>query len=105
MLRKSRDKINIYTTYGMTEHYYLESPPTAMQSSNIFEKSKKINSDLIIPTQHVIDVGSTYTFQKLHLDVNAEINNLLDKKLYDRFRVQKPGRNFRIKVSYRFTKQ
>lgn len=97
-------RANLYSSYGMTQHYYLHAMPKALQGSSIFEKPRIDSEIFIIPTQHVVDFGATYTFPKWPLDFNFEVNNILDEKLYDRFRVQKPGRNFRVKISYRLNK-
>ena len=63
------------------------------------------NPELEVPTQfsHVIFVSYNFGKQS-EFTVSAECTNLLDARLYDNFKMQKPGRAFAIKFGYNFTK-
>ncbi len=88
-----------YGNYSYVEKYLLNSIPKS-EEPTLFGK---VNSDAnIIPTQNIIDCGFLYKAAKLPISVNFEINNLLNAQVYDGFRVQKPGRNFRVKLKYSF---
>ncbi|MEL6534427.1 MAG: hypothetical protein AAFQ98_03390, partial [Bacteroidota bacterium] len=56
-----------------------------------------------IPSQFSLDVGYSYTFPKRTLSLAVDVSNVLNAQLYDNFLLQKPGRAFALKVSYRIT--
>ncbi|CAM1373983.1 TonB-dependent receptor [Tenacibaculum xiamenense] len=89
-------KWQFYGSYNYVEQYLLNAIPKN-QEPGLFEK---IQSDGIIPSQNLIDAGFTYTLPKIPLSFNMEVNNLLNAKAYDGFRVQKPGTNYRFKIKY-----
>lgn len=54
-----------------------------------------------VPQQLSHDINFTYTTgQKGRLQLIAECRNILNRKLYDNFSLQKPGRNFSGKIRY-----
>ena len=63
------------------------------------------NDELEVPSQLSHDLFVNCTFGKRQeFTVAAECTNLSDERLYDNFKMQKPGRAFALKVAYRFTK-
>ncbi|MEM9143014.1 MAG: TonB-dependent receptor, partial [Bacteroidota bacterium] len=58
------------------------------------------NPENSIPVQHQVDLGTKYRFSKANLTVALQVNNVLDREVFDNFRIPKPGRNFNIKLSY-----
>ena len=47
----------------------------------------------------------SYNFgKKQEFTVSAECTNMADARLYDNYKMQKPGRAFAIKVGYTFSK-
>ena len=63
------------------------------------------NGDIVIPRQVSHDIYVTYNFGKRReFTFTAECRNLLDERLYDNFRMQKPGRSFAFKIGYNFSK-
>lgn len=85
-----------YTHYYFVEKYLLDA----------VEKSKEpplfgsTNNKSVIATQHLVDLGITYKLSKQPLWLNLQVNNVLNTKAYDGFRVQKPNTNFRFKIKY-----
>ena len=57
-----------------------------------------------IPTQYVHNVSLTYSLFNGRYNVSLECRNLTDTKMYDFFRIQKPGRSFNVKLRYYFNK-
>lgn len=53
-----------------------------------------------VPTQFSHDVNLSYSFLQKHFSLSAEMNNITNKKLYDNYYIQKPGRNFMFKLRY-----
>ncbi|MEM6526119.1 MAG: TonB-dependent receptor [Bacteroidota bacterium] len=94
----SEGKFEVYINYSFVEKYHLTPIPKA-QESPLFGAVSAINN-LLIPTQHVVDVGCTYKFSKPELWLNLEVNNLLNNEVFDNFRVPRPGINYRIKLRY-----
>ena len=63
------------------------------------------NDELEVPSQLSHDLFVNCTFGKRQeFTVAAECTNLSDERLYDNFKMQKPGRAFALKVAYRFIK-
>ena len=87
----------IYGNYTYVEQYLLNSIPKSEEPSLFGKADSDAN---IIPTQNVVDLGVTYRKKGLPISINLELNNILNTKTYDGFRVQKPGINFRLKLKY-----
>ena len=63
------------------------------------------NEDYDIPTQFSHDLFVSYNFgKKSEFTVSAECTNIFDARLYDNFKMQKPGRAFAVKFGYSFMK-
>ncbi len=102
-VRYSPDKIwlmgnwQFYGNYAYVEQYLLNEIQKS-EEPMLFGKANSDNN--IIPTQNIVDVGLTYRNKILPLRINLEVNNVFNTEAYDGFRVQKPGRNCRIKLKY-----
>jgi len=102
-LIKQGDLASIYINHSFVEKYpYLMIPKN--QELAIFEpvSNSPITNmeDQIIPSQHIIDMGFIYKWHNLPLWINIEINNILNTKSFDNYRIPKPPRNFKIKIRY-----
>ena len=63
------------------------------------------NEEYDIPTQFSHDLFVSYNFgKKSEFTVSAECTNIFDARLYDNFKMQKPGRAFAVKFGYSFMK-
>ncbi|QTE23922.1 TonB-dependent receptor [Polaribacter cellanae] len=91
--------LDVYANYNFTEQYLLRPTPKILEPA-LFERDLGF-TDLIIPEQHKIDFGVTVNFQKLPISINTEISNIANAKLFDEFRIQKPLRAFRLKITYK----
>lgn len=54
----------------------------------------------IIPEQLSHDISLGYTLEKGKYNIMLECTNFTDRKLYDNYRLQKPGRAFNVKLRY-----
>ena len=83
--------------------FYLETIPKNLEPGGFLglTGSASLNSNLIIPNQHLLNAGFSYGFLNKKVYVAAEIRNILNKDIYDYYRVQRPGRSFHLKLSYR----
>lgn len=59
------------------------------------------NNLAIIPTQLLTHVGISYAFPKHHFTLSLDAKNIFDRQVYDNYGLQKPGRAFFVKISYR----
>lgn len=71
------------------QKYYLSFPGLGASSS------KKV-----IPEQLSHDIALSYSIKNGKYNVSAECANLTGEKLYDNYRLQKPGRTFTLKIRY-----
>ena len=55
----------------------------------------------IIPTQDVHNVGMIYTFPDKKISIGLNAKNIFNKQVFDNWALQKPGRSFHAKISYR----
>ena len=55
----------------------------------------------IIPTQDVHNLGAIYTFPDKKISVGLNAKNIFNKQVFDNWALQKPGRSFHVKISYR----
>lgn len=78
---------NVYANY--VDQYYLKSTSNGDPSTRRF-----------IPEQFTQSVAAAYAFGKGKYNVGLECNNITDKKVYDYFMIQKPGRSFTVKFRY-----
>ena len=63
------------------------------------------NPELDVPTQFSHDLFVSYNFgRKSEFTVSAECTNIFTARLYDNFKMQKPGRAFAVKFGYNFLK-
>ncbi|MEM9389047.1 MAG: carboxypeptidase-like regulatory domain-containing protein [Bacteroidota bacterium] len=90
-----------YASYSFVEQFHLTGIPKSQEPS-LFGQPSNI-SDLLIPSQHVVDIGGTYKVLDTDFWINLEVNNLLDNEVFDNFRVPRPGINYRVKLRYQLT--
>ncbi|MGC4233079.1 MAG: TonB-dependent receptor [Niabella sp.] len=80
------DKMSINYNFLYVHSYYLYPGKQAFK--------------LDIPEQLSHDINITYTLKNSRYNIGAEAKNITDAKLYDNFRLQKPGRAFYLKLRY-----
>ncbi len=82
--------------YSYVEKYLLSSIAKSMEPDLFGSVDEDAN---LIPTQQVVDVGTTC---KLHTKypvwINLDVNNVLNAKVFDAYKVQKPGINYQLKI-------
>src|SRR5699024_11844880 len=67
--------------------------------------TSKINTSRIIPVQHLNNLGIVYVRnlkEKQSIAFSAEFKNVFNEEIYNEFKMQSPGRNFRMKITYSF---
>lgn len=97
------DFLQLFLHYNFMREFYLETIPQNLEAGGFLglSGSANLNSNLIIPNQHTVQMGFLYNFSP-PLALGGEIRNVLDNQVYDFYRIQKPGRSFHVKMSYKF---
>lgn len=97
-----KDNLKVFVNYNFLREFYLETIRKDLEPGGFLGLSGQanINSNLRIPNQHLLNAGLTYKLPSGKVNIGAEVRNLLDKDLYDYYRIQRPGRSFHLKVSY-----
>ncbi|WP_374741607.1 TonB-dependent receptor domain-containing protein [Parapedobacter sp. 2B3] len=98
----NHDLLKPYVNFNFIREFYLNYIPRDKEPQGflgIFGKSAVPIKDLV-PDQSLISVGVNYLLPVNNVSFGAEIKNLADAKLYDYYKVQRPGRSFHIKVNY-----
>ncbi|BFP40338.1 TonB-dependent receptor [Flavobacteriaceae bacterium GF1] len=93
-------KLNLYGNYLYTEQY-LVRPVNRELEPDLFGSVPNNIRDFVIPSQHQVNMGLTCTFNDWPVSLNFEAINVLDNVLFDDFRIPKPLRNYRFKMTYR----
>lgn len=83
------DKIQVYYTFNYVHEFYLTWEVDGLKST----KER-------IPRQIVHNAGISYAFYKDRLSLSFESRNFTNEKIYDNYKVQKPGRSFYLKLRY-----
>ncbi|MEL7003624.1 MAG: hypothetical protein AAFN93_12950, partial [Bacteroidota bacterium] len=91
---------NLYGNYLFTEKYLVLATPKAIEPG-LFEEVLPAVASSVIDAQHQVNLGLTCNLKKLPISLNMEIINALNNELFDNFRVPKPPRNYRFKLTYR----
>ncbi|PWJ43219.1 TonB-dependent receptor [Sediminitomix flava] len=85
-LINKEDKLRLFINYKFVDTF------------NYLREGKIRNDDNWVPTQHRVDIGISYTYNRFNYTAN--IYNLLDGELYDLYSVPRPGRNFNFRIAY-----
>lgn len=83
------DKVSLFLSGDFREEFYLISPGEGSRESKN-----------VIPRQATYNASLSYAFHENKYTFTASINNILDQKLYDNFRIQRPGRAYTIMFRY-----
>ncbi len=88
ILSKNTD-LSVDYAINYVHEYYLSFPGLGAKST----KS-------IIPEQLSHDISVGYSLENGRYNVALECSNFMDSKLYDNYKLQKPGRTFNLKLRY-----
>ncbi len=105
MLKLGAD-LSLFWDYSYVHQYYLDFIEKQFEPDGFLGLwgHSKINTSRIIPVQHLHSLGFVYTrdLGENNISLSAEVKNLFNAEIYNEFKMQNPGRNFRVKVTYSF---
>lgn len=84
----SSDQLTLFSYYNHVEEFSL-----------IFEGGVR-NDRNFIPTQNQLDSGVSYRLAESGFTFSLQVNNVTNAKLFDNYRIPRPGRNYRMKVRF-----
>jgi hypothetical protein len=95
--------------YKIKKAFYAHDALTFGVGGNFVEKfylfwpsQGSAGTKFIIPRQFTQDASITYSLQNGRYNMAVACTNLSNAKLYDNFKLQKPGRAFSVKLRYFF---
>lgn len=103
---RSGDQVKAYLHWNFIREFYLNHIPRENEPKGFLglfgQASVPITN--IVPNQHLLTAGFNYFLSKRPISFGFEVKNLADAKLYDYYKIQRPGRSFHFKISYQLTK-
>lgn len=98
--------LSFFWDYSYVHQYYLDYIEKQFEPDGflgLFGNSK-INTSRVIPNQHTHNIGFIYVrdFSKQSVSFSAELKNAFNEDIYNEFKMQSPGRHFRMKITYSF---
>lgn len=98
--------LSLYWNYSYVHQYYLDFIEKQFEPNGFLGLwgDSKINTSRIIPVQHLNNIGIVYQkyIGKHQVAVSTEVKNLFNHEIYNEFKMQNPGRNYRVKLTYSF---
>lgn len=105
LLKLSTD-LSFFWDYSYVHQYYLDYIEKQFEPDGFLGLygTSKINTSRIIPNQHTHNIGFIYVrdFSKQSVSFSVELKNAFDEDIYNEFKMQSPGRHFRMKITYSF---
>lgn len=105
LLRLSSD-FSFFWDYSYVHQYYLDYIEKKFEPDGFLGLfgTSKINTSRVIPNQHTHNIGFIYVrdFSKQSVSFSAELKNAFNEEVYNEFKLQSPGRHFRVKITYSF---
>ena len=86
---QKKSKVSIYYNLGYVHEFFRD-----------WESLGGSGKD-IIPSQLVNSLGGTYSFPKKKVTISFDAKNIFNQQVFDNYALQKPGRAFYIKLSYK----
>ena len=103
---KLTSDFSFFWDYSYVHQYYLDYIEKQFEPDGLLGLygTSKINTSRIIPNQHTHNIGFIYVrdFEKQSVSLSGELKNAFNEDVYNEFKMQSPGRHFRIKITYSF---
>ncbi|MET6996826.1 TonB-dependent receptor plug domain-containing protein [Chitinophaga defluvii] len=97
-------QLEVYYYINYVHRFFLLPIPRDLEPP-LFGKPEKISTTSIIPNDNRTGqwehaAGAVYRLLNRRISISAECRNIGDVNLYDNFKVQRPGRNFHVKLGW-----
>lgn len=102
----ANDKLKPYIHWNFIREFYLNHIPRTAEPDGflgLFGKAK-VPVTNVVPNQHLLSAGINYFLATQPISLGFEVKNMADSKLYDYYKIQRPGRSFHLKINYHLTK-
>lgn len=103
---KLTSDFSLFWDYSYVHQYYLDYIEKQFEPDGFLGLfgTSKINTSRIIPNQHTHNIGFIYVrdFSKQSVSFSGELKNAFNEDVYNEFKMQSPGRHFRMKITYSF---
>lgn len=96
---RQKATLKAFLFYSYLHEYYLETIPKRLEGSGLFGKAQ-VNTLLVIPNQHLVNTGVQVDIPAVRTAIGLDVKNLLNKDIYDNYRVQRAGRSIHLKINY-----
>lgn len=103
----SNDRLKPYIHWNFIREFYLNHIPRDAEPDGflgLFGKAKVPVTNMV-PNQYLVSAGFNYFFSAQPISLGFEVKNITDSKLYDYYKIQRPGRSFHIKINYHLTQK
>lgn len=101
-----QDNLSLYWHYSYVHQYYLDFIEKQFEPDGFLGLwgTSKINTNRIIPVQHLNNLGLSYRLpiRNQEIALGMEVKNIFNHDIYNEFKMQSPGRNYRFKITYIF---
>lgn len=106
-LLTQNDRFKPYMHWNFIREFYLNHIPRDREPQGFLGLFGQANVPVtsVVPDQHLITVGMNYFLARQPISLGIEVKNLTDTKLYDYYKVQRPGRSFHFKINYQLSKK
>ena len=88
-LKWKEQKLSFFISTRYVHQFYLTWEKLGVPSDKLF-----------IPAQFIQNFDIQYALKDGRYNISFSIHNILDKRVYDNFNIQKPGRSFSVKFRY-----
>ncbi len=96
------DVLKPYINFNFIREFYLNYIPRHLEAPGflgLFGRSGVQTKDLV-PDQILASAGFNYWLPNRNIGLGVEVKNLTDSKLFDYYKVQRPGRSVHFKINY-----
>lgn len=102
----SKDRLKAYVHWNFIREFYLNNIPRDAEPKGFLGLFGTANIPItnVVPNQHLMSIGFNYFTSHSPLSFGFEVKNMTDSKLYDYYKIQRPGRSIHFKINYQLSK-
>ncbi len=89
----AKDVLQVYYTLNYIQQFYIAFDIDGIEAT----KAR-------VPEQYLQHAGIAYSLPRNRAGVSFEVHNFMDKRAFDNYKIEKPGRTFHVKLRYFLSK-